>query len=124
MTEQQLHLQVCTYIRLQYPKVLFNSDMSGVKLPMGLAVKVKKLRSSRAYPDLMILEPNIKFFALFIELKKETPFKENGQLKSNEHLQEQKKMIDKLNLRGYYACFGWDFEMIKKIIDNYLNDKL
>lgn len=91
---------------------------------MGLAVKVKKLRSSRAYPDLMILEPNIKFFALFIELKKETPFKENGQLKSNEHLQEQKKMIDKLNLRGYYACFGWDFEMIKKIIDNYLNDKL
>ena len=33
-SEEILHEEVARYIRFLYPKVIFNSDMSGVKLTM------------------------------------------------------------------------------------------
>jgi hypothetical protein len=119
--EEDLHTAICNYIRLQYPDALFNTDLSGVKLPIHTARKVAQLRSSRAYPDIVIYETNGTFNALFLEVKKETPFKLNGELKSSEHLQEQAIMINKLNNRGYYACFVWTFDMAKNVIDKYFN---
>src|SRR6056297_3458772 len=75
MTEEAIQQQICQYVKVQYPNVLFNTDLSGIKLPMGLAVKVSKLRSSRAFPDLVFYEPrkiNGKmYYGLFIELKKD-----------------------------------------------------
>lgn len=149
MTEEQLHSQICTYLKAQYPKILFNSDMAGVRLTIGQAKKVKKLRSSNAYPDIVIYEKsNIRkdlgaliqkycydeiFFALFLEVKKETPYRKNGKLKKQtayeiingkkikyDHLQRQNEMHEKLRQREYIAEFVWSFDMAKKIIDNYL----
>ena len=71
LKEESLHLAVCNYIRMQYPNVLFNSDMSGVKLTMGQAIKAKRLRSCKGFPDLVIYEPRGEHKGLFIELKRE-----------------------------------------------------
>ena len=125
MTEETIQKQICQYVKVQYPNVLFNTDLSGIKLPMGLAVKVSKLRSSRAFPDLVFYEPrkiNGKmYYGLFIELKKDGVkiFKRNGAVVANGHIKEQIKMITKLSEKGYYACFAIGFDECKNIIDMY-----
>ena len=134
-TEENLHAQICEYLKFAHPKVIFNTDMSGIALTIGQAVKANKLRSSNGFPDLIIFETNSKFnyCGLFIELKKETPYKLNGELKKMkrvdiiggvkveyDHLQRQDNMHNELRKRGYKACFSWSFEQTKDIIDRYL----
>ncbi len=123
MTEKQLHKQITDYILLQYPKVIFNTDSSGIKLSMGQAVQMKKLRSGNGFPDITIYEKNLYFNALFLEVKKETPFKKDGQLKKNKHLKEQSIMHVRLEDRGYRALFVWNFKGAKVVIDSYLHNK-
>jgi hypothetical protein len=122
--EYQLQKEVCRYISLRYPEVLFLSDTIGnVKLTMLQAARNKAIQKyGFACPDLLILQPNKQYKGLFIELKKDSPFKKDGTLYKNEHLQEQQKAIDKLNSLGYKALFAWDIVSICKLIDSYLKD--
>lgn len=120
LSEKQLHRQICDYLNIQYKNVLFNTDMSGIKLTIGQATQAKKLRSGNGFPDIIIYESNDHFKALFLEVKKETPFKKDGKLKKSDHLKEQHDMHFKLWEKGYFAKFVWTFEMAKKLIDDYL----
>lgn len=124
-SEAQLHEAVCNYIRLQYPNVLFNSDMSGVKLTMGQAIKSKKLRSSKGFPDLVIYEPRNGKHGLLLELKREGEqlLKKDGTFKTD-HLKEQSEVICKLNKSNYVALFAIGFEEAIEIIDKYLCGKI
>ena len=119
--EENLQIAVCNYLRAQYPKVLFNSDLSGIKLTMGQAVKAKKLRSSKGFPDLVIYEPRGNYHALFLELKREGEkiLNKKGDLKTD-HLKEQDEVISKLCVKDYLACFAIGFDEAKRIIDMYL----
>lgn len=70
--------------------------------------------------------PDVKIFAsrkgksgLFMELKVVTPYKLNGELKKDEHLEAQLKSIEALRLENYQADFIWSFEMGKDMIDKY-----
>lgn len=121
--EANLHEAVCDYIRLQYPHVLFNSDMSGVKLTMGQAIKAQKLRSSKGFPDIVIYEPRLMFHGLFLELKKygEKLFKKDGKTYKTPHLEQQAEAIRGLTKHGYYANFAIGFDEAKEMIDTYLN---
>lgn len=121
MSEYQEHLQICNYLSTYYPNVLFTTDLSGVKLSMGTAKKVKNLKSCRGFPDLFILQPNRNFKGLFIELKRtgEKLFKKDGSYKSD-HLQEQSEAIKRLNDLGYLATFCIGSDSAIDIIDNYL----
>ena len=131
VTELELQAQVADYLRLQYPNVLFHSDFgSGIKLTMGQAAKQKRLQGRRGYPDLFIAEPRTirkggdKYYyaGLFLELKRPgtTIYKKNGELVSNEHIQEQARMLEELRRRDYMAEFACGFDETKKIIDEYL----
>lgn len=128
-TEAQLHQQVAAYIKMQYPGVLFNSDMAGVKLTMGQARRAAKLRSSRAFPDLVIYEPKYRDVqvsfsgALFIELKRSGTKirKKDGALVADGHIREQAIMLQSLRDLGYVAEFACGFEEAKLIIDKYLD---
>lgn len=132
LTEKQLHKQICDYIKAQYKNVLFNTDLSGIRLTMGQAVQAKKLRSGNGFPDIMILQPkkayvieSINYYiycGLFLEVKKETPFKKDGKLKKDKHLEEQYEMHIKMIKLGYWAEFVWTFEGAKRIIDDYLKN--
>ena len=121
--EFELQKAVCNYLRLQYPKVLFLSDtVASVKLTMPQAARNKAIQKEGIKtPDLIIFQPNELYHGLFIELKIETPFKKDGQLKSNEHLEGQSKTIVSLNELGYKATFAWSFDQAKQIIDDYIN---
>ena len=121
MSEKIEHKQVCDYLKTQYPKVIFNTDASGIKLTIGQAVQMKKLRSCNGFPDIMILEPRNSYHGLFVEMKKtgERIFKKDG-TPATPHIAEQLELIEKLNSRGYYAVFCVGFEHAKKTIDEYL----
>jgi hypothetical protein len=121
-SEAQIHEAVCNYIKLQYPKVMFNSDMSGVKLTKLQAVRAAKLRSSKGFPDLVIYESRGKFKALFIELKKDRNelFCKDGSFRKTEHIESQRVMLNNLNEKGYRAVFACGFDEAKGVIDEYL----
>ena len=121
MKEERLHKQICDYLKLHKDKPMFNTDMSGIKLPKGLAIKASKLRSNKGFPDIVIYEPRGGYFGLFLELKSEIPFKKDGQPKKNAHLEEQAAVIEKLKSKGYYARFIWRFEDAVSNIDAYLS---
>ncbi len=125
MKEEKLQIAISTYLKVQYPDVYFMSDSSGLRLPMGLAVKAKKQRSKHAQLDLVILEPRAPFHGLIIELKKDTKevYKMNGDFRKSEHIDEQNKSIEQLKDKMYFCCYGFGFDNTKEIIDLYLNLK-
>tara|TARA_R110001606_G_scaffold364266_1_gene518641 strand:+ start:3280 stop:3663 length:384 start_codon:yes stop_codon:yes gene_type:complete len=126
MKEKQLHKQICRFIKLQYPKVIFLSDMSGLKVSIGTAIQMKALRSSRGLPDLLLLKPNKDFYGLFIEIKTKTSdvyLKDGKTLRNNEHVKEQSEMLDRLSKLGYKAVYGIGYDNCINIIKEYLNDK-
>lgn len=129
--EESLQKQVCSYLRLQYPNVIFRSDFaSGMKLSQYQAVQHKRLQSSRSWPDLFIYFPiqhGEKFYCgLALELKKEGTSvilkigERKGKLSTDPHIQEQAIMLKELNKLGYYANFAVGFDEAIKIIDWYM----
>lgn len=66
------------------------------------------------------------YAGLYLELKAEgnSPFKKDGTLKKDEHLEEQQAMLESLRAKGYKAEFATGFEQAKQIIDDYLGGNL
>jgi len=126
--EFTLQKYICQYLNVQYPKALYLSDtVASVKLSLPQQSRNKSIQKDGfKCPDLLVLEPIGEFKGLFIELKIESPFKKDGQIKASQkdHLKGQLKTINDLKERGYYATFSWGFDMTKSIIDNYFNHKL
>jgi hypothetical protein len=122
--EYELQSAICRYLSYQYGEILFLSDtIASLKLTPSQANRNKKIQKfGFSCPDLLILEPRNGYSGLFIELKVETPFKKNGEIKASkdDHLKNQLEAINKLKEKGYMAIFSWDFDMTKDIIDNYL----
>lgn len=121
--EYHLQNQVCAYLNLQYPNVLFLSDsVAFVKLSMPQAVRNKAIQKDGfKCPDLIILEPKGNYHGLFIELKVKSPFKKDGTIYKNEHLEGQQKTILELQKKGYLAGFCTGFQEAKETIDLYMN---
>jgi hypothetical protein len=120
--EYHLQKQVCAYLNVQYPKVMFLSDtIASVKLSKIQAVRNKEIQKSGfKCPDLIILEPKGKYHGLFIELKVKSPFKKDGSILKNEHLEGQQKTISDLQEKGYFAVFCTGFDEAKETIDFYM----
>jgi len=125
--EQKLQEAICKYLDLQYPNVIYTSDLSGIKLTIGSAVKAKKTRCKHfKIPDLLILEPNDYHKGLFFEIKKDKSevYLKNGDMSKSKHIFEQNKTIQVLRNKGYKAMFVWDFNQAKTEIDNYIHNLL
>ena len=129
--EENIQIAICEYLRLQFPKVIFTCDLaSGMKLPIWIAAKNKKMRSSRGLPDLFIAKVNqytysgnpepFVYSGLFIELKRESSRLKNGGIAKSEHHDEQEAILERLRREGYKAEFACGFDEAKKIIDDYL----
>jgi hypothetical protein len=119
--EQKLQIDICDYLKLQYPKAIFFSEPSGLRVSMGQAKTLKRMRSFGKLPDMFVAFPNGKYHGLFIELKTEdqSPYLKDGSLSKGEHIQEQLKTLKTLYELGYAAVFGVGFDDTKKKIDNY-----
>ena len=125
--EGYLHQKVCDYIRRRYPRVLFRTDLGGIRLRPQQASTVKRLNSGRAWPDLFIAHPkygatvfDASYNGLFIELKAANIYKQDGSLRANPHVEEQAQMLERLRKLGYKAEFAVGFDAARKIIDDYL----
>lgn len=129
--EENLQRQVCKYISLQYPHLIFRSDYaSGLHLTMSQAVIHKSLQSGRSFPDLFIYKPmrhGDKYYTgLGLELKRDgttiyiTKGIRKGELVADPHIREQHLMLEELNRLGYLARFGIGFDHARRIIDAYL----
>lgn len=122
--EFKIHCAVVQYLLAQYPDVEFRSDMGGVRLPMGLAIKAKKANGGRrAWPDLFIAEPLAGYYhGLFIEIKKDRleVYGKRGKMRKNAHILEQNEKLEALRAKGYAAVFGMGLEHCIGILDNYL----
>ena len=125
ISEDRTQSAVATYLRYQYPKAIFNSDLSGIRLTINQARKASGTRSSRAFPDLVIYEKRRGFAGLFIELKKEGTriFTKKGDLVSDPHVREQHEMMKELTRRGYCARFAVGFNEAKLLIDWYFKSE-
>jgi hypothetical protein len=125
-TEEQIQLQVCAYIRAKYPNAVFTSDASGLKMPIGQAVKWSKMKSARGIPDLILLEPRGPFCGLCIELKRsrEELYKKNGLYRNEKHIQEQAAMLSRLSLKGYRSVFACGYGPAVSEIDMYMKQKI
>ena len=120
-----LQKAVCRFLNKNYPEVLFLSDTIGnIKLTQFQASRNKEIQDEDfKCPDLLILEPNKFYKGLFIELKIKTPFKKNGELLKNDHLEAQQKSINLLIAKGYCAFFKWEFDDIKELIRWYMSNR-
>lgn len=120
--EFDLQKRVCAYLRAAHPSVFFMSDtIASLKLTKFQAKRNSQIQKPGfKTPDLLIFSPKGAYHGLFIELKAESPYKLNGELKSNAHLREQNETISKLKALGYYADFQWKFDSIVKLINWYL----
>lgn len=120
--EESLQIAVSNYLKLQYPKVVFTSESSGIRVPMGIAKKMKMQRSEDKQLDMMIFKTNKLYAGLFMELKKDEDevYCKDGSLRKDKHIQAQYKTILKLREQGYCAGFYCGFENCKFTIDNYM----
>jgi len=132
--EAEIQIELCKYIKYQYPKALFNSDLAGW-LPVGMNIKAKQLRSCNGWLDLRIVEPGYLWFGrcftasgrteLNIELKKErTKLKtKKGEWYKGDSLAAEVKMIKALNKRSIAACFCVGMDAARELVDAWLTSK-
>lgn len=120
--EAHLHIAICLYIKDKYPDVIFTSESSGIRVPMGQARQLKRMRSCSALPDIWIMEPRRSYFGFFLEVKKEgtTIFKKNGDIRADEHLKAQYEILQKLQEKNYFAHFVVGYDSAIAMIDYYL----
>lgn len=132
--EEVLQKQICQYIRLQYPKVIFRSDYaSGLHLTMNQARIHRSMQSGRSFPDLFLYHPmlvnGVQYAGLAIELKREgtriilTTGPRKGHLTSDPHIREQYLLLKELKSRGYYATFAVGYDQAQNVIDWYMGRK-
>lgn len=125
MTERQLTDLVANYLQIKYPNIIYRFDYGAdLKMTIGQATRMKKLhgKGSKGFVDLFIYEARHGYFGLGLELKVVNPYKKNGEIKKNEHLQRQGELHQKMSEKGYFADFVTGWEEVKEKIDWYLNE--
>lgn len=120
--EEDEQRQVVDWFHLQYPNDIINIGLGGIKLPIGLAAKIKRNGHIKSFPDIFIYKANSKYSGLAIEFKRsgEKVFKKDGEIRQVEHLQRQYNMLQRLREKGYYAVFSIGFEQTVKLIKQYM----
>ena len=122
--EYNMQADICLHIRENYPDVIFLSDGSGIKLPIGLAVKVARLKSENKVPDLVILKSNNTYNGIVLELKKSENeiYTKNGTIRQKKHFLEQLKSLQMLQADGFFASFVFSRLHATVLIDNYMKN--
>jgi hypothetical protein len=145
--ETQIQLAISKYIQTKYPDVIFTAESSGVRVNMGIAMKMKRQRSKGKHVDMIISEPRGIFHGLFLELKdpkydpwmadfkkrKLLPIMRDGKLyfpglkrdfdnKEQEcKNQAQATMLWRLQDKGYKAQYAVGIQEAMEAIDYYMS---
>lgn len=123
-TEWKIQLHFCKWIKLQYPNLLFRSDIQSAGKLSGQMQNIKQILDPyHGFPDVQIYHRSGNFTGLFIELKRENSgtFLKDGSLSKTKHVQEQAEMHKTLRSLGYKVEFAEGCDEAKKILQEYLN---
>jgi len=130
-SEYDLQVSLMQYMALQYPKILVRCDLGGLRLPIGLAKKAKRLNPyTRGWPDILVAEPmkhGPRFYhGLFLELKRcrKDLFTKNGKYRKTKHIEEQRAILQVLRQKGYFAAIPCGFDEAKQVISDYLDRRI
>jgi len=122
-TEEEIHIEICRYIKSRYPSILFTSENSGLRVFWKQAKMLKEMRSCSGLPDIMIFEPRKQKAGMFLEVKKVGTkiYRKDGDLRKDKHLNNQENILHRLKQKGYFAEFVIGFDEAKVMIDWYLS---
>ena len=96
----------------KYPELKYlNASLSGVKLSIGLARKMKRAGMVPGVPDLSLPVVRLPYHGLYIELKR----KKGGRVS-----EAQKEWLEHLTKQGYCACVCRGKSAAIKVILGYL----
>lgn len=115
--ERIIHRNICDHLQTYYPDVYFMSDPSGIKLSANILKLLKSTRSRHSQLDIIIIN---NFSNLILEVKSETPYKLNGELKTDSHLKEQFEVMKMLRAKGHICEFVWNLGMAIKLFELHL----
>lgn len=125
--EDNLTIAVSTYLRMQYPKILFthiaNERQTTVKIskrgkyytPRGN--KLKRMGVCAGMPDIMIFSPKTNKEGRIIKCGCAIELK----IKPNSLTDNQKACLEKLKEAGWKTCLCYTFDEAQAEIDEYLN---
>lgn len=131
MTETTVYEQLAQYMRMQYPEAVYHFDLAGVNNPSRYTRNLYGRLNRPAWPDFFLAESapyystdgSVEYYSgLFIEIKKEgvKVYKKDGNIRADDHLKAQEKMLHKLSKRGYFTSFASGFDECKQLVDEYL----
>lgn len=126
--EETIQRQVCSYLRIQYPQVIFRTDFTAGRIPLtkNQARQYAALQSGRAFPDIFIYHPRkvdgVQYAGMGLELKTAGTriYLKNGERSKELHIAEQFAMLDLLRVRGYYAEIAAGIDEAINKIDHYM----
>lgn len=120
--EFELQKNLAKYLNMKYPHVLFECSPINLNLTKAQRGMISAISKDDFHPpDMKIYAKRGEFVGLALELKKENPYKNSGELKSSEHLKNQWRSILKMRQAGWSADFFWEFDQARKAIDEYLS---
>lgn len=133
--EEKVHIFFADWIKWKYPDLRFNVDCSGMRITMGLRMKLKRMRSEHKKLDFFLEEPVGDYSGLYIEIKKDRDslFYKNGGLKPriktlkdgtkvDDHKEQWLEILD-CRRRGYAAYFACGKEHCIETLERYLSLK-
>ena len=128
--EYDLQLQLVDYVIDKYPNVILSSDLGGIRLPIGLLVKINKLKwgSNKQgqrflFPDFSLpYEARGGWYSLSIELKesKASYRLKSGLIRNNKHIQEQAQALKEIRGKNHYGDFAGGFDEATSLVDWYM----
>ncbi len=130
--EDLLQVKCNQWMEYAYPELTrlfkFNAFQGMVflgKYKWSIISNARKLGGlKKSILDFEFNKNNGKYSSLFIELKIENPFDKNGNVIDKGEAIEQWDTIQLLQNEGHYACFAWSFDQFKKIVTDYMENKL
>jgi hypothetical protein len=104
----------------QYPDLKYlNSSLCGIRLPIGLAVKAKRMGMPKGFPDINLPTKRSNYSGLYIELKR--PAIKSLGVKAGMLTKEQKEWIAYLAIQSYVVAVCKGAENALNIILGYLD---
>ncbi|OFW47578.1 MAG: hypothetical protein A2163_00725 [Actinobacteria bacterium RBG_13_35_12] len=109
-SEDNVKLAIAHYLNVKYPFAPFSMSWDHLKLPIGVAVKLKKMRWAKpdfVWPDLFIAYPVKDFYGAYFEIKKDASevWLKSGKMSQSEQIQKENNSLITLNKLGYYTDF-------------------
>jgi hypothetical protein len=122
-TEWQEQLAFCKWLKMQYPRVLFRSDIqSAGKLSPAMQNIKSIIDPFRGFPDITIYLKRGRFCGLMLEMKRLNSglYLKDGSLSNAKHVQEQNKMHEFLRDNAWKVEFAEGMDEAKIKFEEYV----